>query len=502
MTAPLDPDRILQFSLDHLVEGVQIISFDWTYRYVNAAAARHGEQTPEGLLGRTMMSCYPGIDQTPTYTLLQRVMESRVRETTVNEFVEPSGERRWFELLVEPVPEGICVVSLDVTERRTLEIQFQQAQKMEAVGQLAGGVAHDFNNLLTAILGNCDLLLEDCPADHPHRPGLEEIRRASMSASSLTAGLLAFSRKQVVEPVHLDLNAAVRAAARLIERVIGENIRVTLRLQTGLAPIRIDPVQVDQVLMNLAINARDAMPAGGRLTIHTANVDLDEHYAQTHFEVVPGPYVLLEVTDSGHGMSPDVQARIFEPFFTTKGAGKGTGLGLAGVYGIVRQNNGNVWVYSEAGHGTTFKVYWPRAAGEPAAVSQEPASAAAGVDGGTVLVVEDNTAILELVQRTLSRNGFTVLAAGDASTAVRMCETYPDAIDLLLTDVVMPEVGGPALAERLRALRPHMKVLFMSGFSDEGVITQGLAAGAAFLPKPFTPADIVRKVRRVLSSPE
>ena len=487
----------LRFFADHLVEGVQIIGFDWTYRYVNESAARQGERTRDQLVGRPMVACYPGIDQTPLFTALRRVMESRVRETMTNEFVEPSGEHRWFELIIEPVPEGICVLSLDVTDRRTLELQFQQAQKMEAVGQLAGGVAHDFNNLLTAILGNCDLLLEDTPPDHPSREGLEEIRRAGMSASSLTAGLLAFSRKQVVEPVVLDLNGTVSAMVRLLERMIGEDIRIRLRLQPDLAPVRIDPGQVDQVLMNLVVNGRDAMPNGGELTIETANVELDEQYTTTHFAVVGGPYVLLAVSDTGTGMSKEVQSRIFEPFFTTKGPGKGTGLGLAGVYGIVKQNRGTIWVYSEPGRGTTFKVYWPRARAEDAPL-RPPAAIPTPREAATVLVVEDNPAVIALVQRILTKRGFTVLATHDPNEALELCRTHPHRIDLLLSDVVMPDVSGPELAGRLQALRPGMKVLFMSGFTDEGVIRHGLQSGAAFVQKPFTPDDIARKIHAVL----
>src|SRR3989442_310092 len=388
----------------------------------------------------------------------------------------------------------------DITTQRQLEAQLVQAQKMEAIGRLAGGVAHDFNNLLTVILSYSELLLQDMPSDAPTRDDIEQIRKAANGASELTRQLLAFSRQQVLQPKVVDLNAAVSGIERLLGRVLREDIHLECSLAPDAGTVKVDPGQLEQVIMNLAVNARDAMPNGGRVTIETANVDMDETYVQAHGVAAPGRYVMLAVTDTGLGMDAATQAPIFEPFFTTKEVGKGTGLGLATVQGIVQQSGGFIWVYSEPNHGTCFKVYLPRV--------DAPVSKADDVAGDrlrgteTVLVVEDMAAVRAVTCEMLRRFGFTVHDAADGTTALQLAQTLDRPIDLLLTDVVIPDVNGRDLAAQFQALRPRLKVLFMSGYTDDAVVRHGiLQEGIAYLQKPFTPKSLVRKVREVLDGP-
>jgi len=388
----------------------------------------------------------------------------------------------------------------DVTEQRHLEEQFRQSQKMEAVGQLAGGIAHDFNNLLTAILGNTQLLLRDIPPGDSKRGDVEEIRKASERAASLTRQLLAYSRRQMLQPEVLDLNVVVAEMDKMLRRLIGEHIALVAVLAPDLGRVRADPNQIEQVIVNLAVNARDAMPDGGKLTIETANVDLDEGFAQAHLGSLPGSYAMLAVTDTGQGMDAGVRAHLFEPFFTTKEVGKGTGLGLATVYGIVKQSGGYISVYSEPGRGSSFKIYLPRI--------ETPADAPASAQKGgpargseTVLVVEDEPAVLTLSRRALEAQGYVVLAASDAAAALRVVERHGGTIHLLLTDVVMPGLSGPELADRLAAQRPGIRVLYMSGYPGDAVVQHGtLPSGSAFLQKPFSPDGLARKVRDVLDA--
>jgi PAS domain S-box-containing protein len=392
-------------------------------------------------------------------------------------------------------------ISLDVTERHTLEEQFQQAQKMEAIGRLAGGVAHDFNNLLTVILGFCELSLAGLAPDDPRQADIGEIQKAGMSAAELTRQLLAFSRKQIIQPTQLDLNVVVADLRGMLERLIGEDVTVVLRLGAELAHVMADRGQIEQIVLNLAVNARDAMPSGGTLTIETANVELDEHYAKSHLAVTPGPHVVLTMTDTGIGMSPQVQARLFEPFFTTKEPGKGTGLGLAMVHGIVAQSGGIVNVHSEVGRGTSFTVYFPRADAAAKVIDTPPAVARPRTAIETVLVVEDADGLRELTKRLLERQGYTVLVAANAEEARQLFDRNPS-ISVLLTDVVMPGASGPELTRQLVEQRPALKVIYMSGYTEEAIVHRGiLDPGIAFLHKPFTSDTLGRKIREVLDRP-
>jgi len=389
----------------------------------------------------------------------------------------------------------------DVTDQRRLQQQVLQSQKMEAVGRLAGGIAHDFNNLLTVITSYSDLLLEDLAPDDGKRDDLEQVRKAADGAAALTRQLLAFSRQQVVEPRVVSLNVVVEGLQKILRRVIGEDIDLTTTLAPDLGPVRADVGQLEQVLMNLAVNARDAMPTGGRLTVETANVEHDPEFARDREAAAVRRFAMLAVTDTGCGMDEATKARIFEPFFTTKEPGKGTGLGLATVYGIVKQAGGFIWVYSEPGQGTSFKIYLPQV-DAPA----ERATAATGTPlprgTETVLLVEDAAAVRAVTKQVLERQGYTVVEASDGEVALRLAQRQRGPIHLLLTDVVMPRVSGRELAEQLTRARPDLKVLYASGYTDDSVVRHGiLELGTAYLQKPFSPESLARKVRDVLDAP-
>ena len=391
----------------------------------------------------------------------------------------------------------------DVTERRALEQQLRHSQKMEAVGRLAGGIAHDFNNLLMVISGYCEFLLERVGTNPALRGPAQEIANASQRATGLTRQLLAFSRKQMLAPKVIDLNTVVTENLRMLERVIGEDIDLVMVPGEELGSVKADPGQVEQVIMNLAVNARDAMPQGGKLTIETANISLDEEYARFHESVKPGDYVMLAISDTGAGMDAETQNHIFEPFFTTKGL-KGTGLGLSTVYGIVKQSEGYIWVYSEPGKGTTFKVYLPRVnyIGEP--VSVQPAAAPPKAEYGheTVLLVEDEAKLRGLARQSLEGQGYTVIEAGDGIEAMQQAQGHRGPIHLLLTDVIMPGMNGRELAGQLAPRRPEMRVLYMSGYTENAIGHNGmLDEGINLLQKPFTLAAMKAKVREVLDTP-
>jgi hypothetical protein len=398
-------------------------------------------------------------------------------------------------------PFAIAFVT-DISQRKRLEEQLLHSQKMEAVGRLAGGVAHDFNNMLTVIAGYNQMILDQLSPVDPLRGYAEEVLKASDRAAALTNQLLAFSRRQIVQASVFDVNAVISHSGKMLRRLIGEDVELALKLNPNAGNIKADPGHLEQAIFNLATNARDAMPAGGRITIETERATLDGLYARTHLGVAPGEYVMIAVSDNGQGMDTETRRRIFEPFFTTKERGKGTGLGLATVYGIVKQAGGDIWVYSELGKGTTFKLYFP--------LVLEPASGAA--DGGvpadpeagheTILLVEDEQGVRELTARMLNLLGYKVLTATSGAEALALAAAHDGPIELLLTDVVMPNMGGARLAEEVRRRRPETKVVFVSGYTENTISDHGvLDAGVEFLAKPFSREALARKLRQALSKP-
>jgi two-component system cell cycle sensor histidine kinase/response regulator CckA len=383
-------------------------------------------------------------------------------------------------------------------EMANLQEQLRQSQKMEAVGRLAGGIAHDFNNFLTVMRGRSQLALMELKEGDPLRESFEAIENATTKSANLVRQLLAFSRRQVMQMIILDLNTLIRDLEKMLRRLIGEDIELLTVLTEDLGKVKADPGQIEQVLLNLAVNARDAMAQGGKLTIETANVDLDEAYARNHAGTKAGPYVMFSVTDTGVGMAPEVKKQIFEPFFTTKEKGKGTGLGLATVYGIVKQSGGNIWVYSEPGQGATFKIYLPRV---EEVLTEEKEKEAPGLFRGVevILVVEDEEEVRKVVLEVLKNQGYNVWEAGNGEEAMLICQQYKDTIHLLVSDVVLPGVNGPALARQLVALHPEMKLLYMSGYTENAIVHHGvLDKGVNYIQKPFTMEGLVKKVREVL----
>ncbi len=425
-----------------------------------------------------------------------------------------NGEPFYYDQVITPLkdPQGnithfistgrdITLLKKKEEEMAALQDQLRQSQKMEAIGQLAGGIAHDFNNLLTVIKGYCQLSLLELKEGDPLRANIEEINKASEKAANLTRQILAFSRRQPMEMKVLDLNLVIRDLEKMLRRIIGEDIELLTSLSEDLGRVMSDPGQIEQVIMNLAVNARDAMQGGGKLTIETANVELDEEYARSHIAVTPGRYVMLSVSDTGVGISPEIKERIFEPFFTTKEKGRGTGLGLSTVYGIVKQSGGNIWVYSEPAQGTTFKIYLPRV-DEPAEELRKKIEYEEIPRGSeTILLVEDDEKVRELAVKVLRMHGYEVIEAGSPTDALRICQELKRPIHLVLTDVVMPEMSGRQLAERLREVCVEVKVLYMSGYTDNSIVRHGvLEKGVDFIQKPFTIDGLARKVREVLDS--
>jgi PAS domain S-box-containing protein len=419
---------------------------------------------------------------------------------------EVTWKDRRFESHVQPFRDGegaihgVIGVALDITERERLTDQLRQSQKMQAVGELAGGVAHDFNNLLMVVKGHSQLLLDRMPESSPLRLSVEQVEKAADRAAALTRQLLAFSRKQVLQPRVMDLNDTVAGMIRMFSRVIGENIQMAFVPGGKLGRVKADPGQIEQVLLNLVVNARDAMLSGGRLTIETSNVELDSSYSATHTSFEPGLYVMLTVTDTGCGMDAQTQARMFEPFFTTKGPGKGTGLGLATVYGVVKQSGGYIYVYSEVGRGTTFKIYLPQVTAKLDVTSPDAEKRRSSRGTETILFVEDEQSVRELVRDFLVGAGYCVLEASDGVQGLKVAAAHPGPIHMLITDVVMPHLSGPQLAAKLSTQRAGLKTLFISGYTDDTVFRHGvLEGGVAFLQKPFNLKALALKIREVLS---
>jgi len=480
---------------------------DLRYTYWNKASEELTGISAKEAVGKSLYDVFPDVRGSKAEELYLETLRTRKFKTEINHY-KIHGKEYVFELSAYPSGNGLAVLARDVTEikrteeqLREKEEQFRQAQKMEAIGRLAGGVAHDFNNILATIIVYSDLLLHDLKEGDPLRGDIGEIRKAADRAASLTRQLLAFSRRQVLEPRVLDLNKIVYSMEPMLQRLIGEDVELVTALSPDLGSVRADSGQIEQVIMNLVVNSRDAMPGGGRLIIETSNVCLDDAYTHEHMSVTPGPYVMLALTDTGCGMDEDTRSKVFEPFFTTKERGKGTGLGLSTVYGIVKQSGGNIWVYSEPGKGTTFKIYLPQVEEDIEDVA--PARVVAESPGGseTVLVVEDDDALRRLILRILKNNGYNVLEARHGNDALLIYEGYKGVIDLLITDVIMPHMGGRELVKHLALLCPGLKVLYMSGYTDEAIVLTGiLEPDAPFIQKPFTSNSLLIKVREVLDS--
>jgi signal transduction histidine kinase/ActR/RegA family two-component response regulator len=469
---------------------------------------------PDEILGHDDTVLFPP-DVAKTVMERDRAIMSNGRVVTIEEEVTfQTGASATYLTAKGPLLDGdgnvigLFGIARDITDRKraeeersSLQEQLQQAQKMESVGRLAGGVAHDFNNLLTVINGYAALVLTELDEDDPLCGPLAEIAKAGERSARLTQQLLAFSRKQILEPKVLDLNEVVAEVSKMLRRLVGEDVEVVTVLAPSLGRVLADAGQIQQVLMNLAVNARDAMPSGGKFLIETANVEFDEEYVAVHADTTSGPYVLLRVTDTGVGMDDDVRQHAFEPFFTTKPEGKGTGLGLSTVYGIVKQSGGGIWVYSEPGKGTTFKIYLPRVTEPAETQNQLTRHAGSSLRGAeTVLVVEDQPDVRQLTIDVLKQYGYTVLEAANGDEALLVSEDFRDPIHLMITDVVMPGMTGRELAARIESLRPDMKTLYMSGYPDDIIAHQGvIEPGVAYLSKPFAPRALAEKVCELLS---
>ncbi len=493
--------------IEHARDIVMILNGDGRIIYESPAALEILGYMPQESFASMIFDRIHPEDLESTRAVFDRLLEgSDQRADGECRVRHAEGDYRIFEyrgknLLDNPAVRGIVVNARDVTEERQLAAQLQQAQKMEAIGRLAGGVAHDFNNILTTIQGNVALIGEDLPADSEFREGMREIEEGARRASRLTSQLLSFSRRQVVRAEPLELNALVRETQSMLERLIGENILLSLRLEARSDIVRVDRGQLEQIVVNLVVNARDALPDGGRIEIATADVEVTADAARAaEFQLVAGSYALLTVTDDGRGMDEETQRRIFEPFFTTKPPGKGTGLGLSTVYGAVRQGAGYIGVETDPGTGTTFSVYLPRAEDavpEPAPEEKSPVELEA--DGDLVLVVEDEAPVRTLIARILQRRGYTVIEAADGQEALDLAARQRDPIDLLIADLVMPGLSGREVADRLAPLHPDMAVILISGYTADEVVREGILTGARnFLPKPFTPDALARIVAGVL----
>jgi two-component system cell cycle sensor histidine kinase/response regulator CckA len=503
-------NQFLSAVIEHLPTMVFVKDADeLRFEYFNKAGEELLGLSRGALLGKNDHDLFPK-EQADFFVEKDRQVLGRYTvEDIPEEPIETERGRRWLHTRKIPIadamgrPRHLLGVSIDITEQKLatdkLHDQLRQAQKMEAIGRLAGGVAHDFNNLLSVIMGHVSLAIEGVFEDDPLRAQLDEVLGASLRARDLTRQLLAFSRQQVLEPRIVDLNRVIGSLERMLERLIGEDVEFVAIKAPDLGHVLVDPSQLEQVVMNLVVNARDAMPRGGKLTIQTANVELDETYASEHENVASGPHVMLAVIDTGHGMDRATQARIFEPFFTTKEVGRGTGLGLSTVFGIVRQSGGHVYVYSEPEKGAAFKVYFPRVTGGEPTTPTPQRAVMSRVSTETILVLEDEDHVRRVVVAMLQRGGYEVIEATRAEEALDVASDPARPIDLLLTDIVMPGMSGPEVVRKIRELRPGLKAICMSGYTDETVVRHGiLESGIAFLQKPVTPDSLRQKVRSVL----
>ena len=492
--------------IDTISDAVIVMDVEGRVTDWNPAATRIFGYTKEEMLGQPLHRLSSADDVMALQAQLADAFKREGRWAGELPYVRKDGGQGVADVIVavQHNEQGraisIISVSRDVTERRRLEAQLQQSQKMEAVGRLAGGIAHDFNNMLTAVKAYTEFLLEDLETDDARRTDVQEIAKAADRAASLTRQLLAFSRKQVLQPRPLDLNEVVEGMEKMLRRLIGEDLHIETRLESDLRLVEADPSQIEQVIMNLAVNSRDAMPHGGVLTIETHNVSLERVDAAWGIE--PGSFSVLAITDTGTGMDAGTRAQIFEPFFTTKPLGKGTGLGLSTVYGIVKQSGGHISVYSEPGYGSTFKVYLPQLAQTEPAPVLGPAMSRLPRGDETILLVDDDEGVRAVSRRILQRAGYTVLSAPDGVEALRIIADAGSDVQLLVTDVVMPGLGGRELVMRVRETHPSLRVLFVSGYTEEGVRRHGvLDSESTFLEKPFTAERLAQKVREVLDTP-
>jgi two-component system cell cycle sensor histidine kinase/response regulator CckA len=493
---------------EYALDLITILDADGTIRFESRSIATELGYEPTDYVGKNAFDFVHPEDAPRVMQAFLTALQSHGSTPILSfRFRHKDGSYRILEgrgnnLLDAPAVAGIVFNSRDVTDQRRLEEQFRQSQKVQAIGQLTGGVAHDFNNILTAIIGYSDLALAQVTSESLVAGLIEEVNRAAQRAAGLTRQLLAFSRKQVLQPKVINLETVIAEMDKMLRRLLGEQVELSSVSHPSAGNVKADLGQIEQVLLNLAVNARDAMPMGGRFRMETRNVTLDENHALTRDEVAPGEYVLLAISDTGCGMTPEVKARLFEPFFTTKEIGKGTGLGLATCHGIVKQSGGHISACSEVGKGTTFKIYLPRVNEKAAPLQNTPETVEIPAGSGTVLFVEDEPMLRELGLTVLNELGYRVFTAENGKDALALIARHPDAkIDLLLTDVVMPEMGGKELVERLRPLYPHTKVIYCSGYTEDAIFHNGgLDADVHFLQKPYTVAAVAQKVRDVMCS--
>jgi signal transduction histidine kinase/CheY-like chemotaxis protein len=487
--------------LDALLEGFQVIGFDYRYLVVNAAAARHGRSSADRLIGRTIMACYPGVDQTPMFAKLRECLEQRTSHVMENHFRYPDGSGAYFELRIEPVPQGACILSIDISERKAAEADLRssstrlhEAERMEALGMLAAGIAHEYNNLLGVMLGFGETALKR--PEGPQPADVEGMMAAAQRSAELTNQLLAYGRKQQLRSEVLDPVALVRELERSLRRSIPNDIELRVRVQPPIGNVNADPAQLEKVVCNLVHNARDAMPNGGLISIELSELAFDRDYVRLHPGTHEGRHVMIAVSDTGEGMDLATQARLFQPFFTTKERGRGSGLGLSTVYGIVKQSGGHVWVYSEPGHGTSFKVYLPSLSDVPRSVAPPPSVQPAPTPQQIkLLVAEDDALLRTLAEHTLQSAGYRVQTARSGDQALAMLVADRE-IMVLITDVVMPGLRGPELIARAREARPDLKVLCTSGYALSALEDQkAQLTDVSFLDKPYLPSALVRAVK-------
>lgn len=492
--------------VDEVSDGFFIMDNEGVTTFANLALAKMlGFRHPSELIGKNFMGFLsPDVKEEVLNHFKNAMQAKSVSETIISKIIRPDGKEKYLEIRPSFIYNddkviGSRGVMRDITERKQLEQQLRQSQKMEAVGRLAGGIAHDFNNLLTVIIGYSQIIHNRLPEDDPLRKDAEEVRKSAMRAASLTKQLLAFSRKQVLQPKKINLNNVVTETEKMLGRVIGENIELVTVTSPMLGSVMADPGQIEQVIMNLVVNARDAMEEGGKLTIETTNVVLDENYARLNPGAKPGHYAMLAVTDSGSGMNNETLSHLFEPFFTTKAPGKGTGLGLSMVYGIIKQSGGYISAYSEVNKGTTFKVYLPLVSGTPQAEGANKTGKIAYKPSETILLAEDEETVRNLAARILSDQGYKVLEAGEPLQAIQIMQNHKEKIDLIITDIIMPGMIGLGLVQRIQSTHPDVKVLYISGYTDTAMLHQGvLESDTPFLQKPFTPQTLLKKVREVI----